>query len=147
MSVDSLKPRERECLTGVLGLLTIPEIAGELNLSHHTVEAHLKSARRKLGATSSMQAARYAAARDPSLLPTQLSVTVVPECPPTTIGAISETSAAFPLPVPTRRRPLNSLTTVQTLIWIAVLTLAIAVAFGAFLAGYEALSRLFGPHR
>lgn len=55
---DTLTPREHEVLQGVLDHKTAKEMAIELGVSHHAVEKRLKRARQKLGATTSLEAAR-----------------------------------------------------------------------------------------
>lgn len=58
----SLTSAERECLVLVLDHLTAKEIAIEVGITHHAVEKRLKRAREKLGAQSSIEAARWCAA-------------------------------------------------------------------------------------
>jgi DNA-binding NarL/FixJ family response regulator len=48
-SLDALTGREREVLGGIARGLTNKEIAGELGISHRTVETHRESLMRKLG--------------------------------------------------------------------------------------------------
>jgi DNA-binding NarL/FixJ family response regulator len=48
-SLDVLTAREREVLDGIARGLTNKEIAGELGISHRTVETHRESLMRKLG--------------------------------------------------------------------------------------------------
>jgi two-component system nitrate/nitrite response regulator NarL len=48
-SLDMLTAREREVLDGIVRGLTNKEIAGELGISHRTVETHRESLMRKLG--------------------------------------------------------------------------------------------------
>lgn len=61
-AVERLTAKERECLERWLGHATAKEIALELGITHHAVEKRLKSARQKLGATSTLEAARQLAA-------------------------------------------------------------------------------------
>lgn len=56
--IDSLSERERESLEGVLAYKTAKEMARDLGISHHAVEKRLKRAREKLGAATSLEAAR-----------------------------------------------------------------------------------------
>jgi DNA-binding CsgD family transcriptional regulator len=56
-----LNQRQRECLRLVYRNLEAKEIARELGLSPHTVVEHLRDARRILGASRSMHAARMLA--------------------------------------------------------------------------------------
>lgn len=57
-SPDRLTKREHEVLQGVLGHKTAKEMALDLGVSHHAVEKRLKRARQKLGAATSLEAAR-----------------------------------------------------------------------------------------
>ena len=58
MPFNRLNQRQRECLRLVYRNLEAKEIARELGLSPHTVVEHLRDARRLLGASRSMHAAR-----------------------------------------------------------------------------------------
>jgi DNA-binding CsgD family transcriptional regulator len=53
-----LTEREKVCLRQWLNRKSAKEIAADLGISHHAVEKRLKMARTKLGATSSLEAAR-----------------------------------------------------------------------------------------
>ena len=57
-AVARLTDKERECLRLWLDHATAKEIAIRLGVTHHAVEKRLKSARHKLGVTSSLEAAR-----------------------------------------------------------------------------------------
>jgi DNA-binding CsgD family transcriptional regulator len=57
-SVSRLTEREKVCLRQWLQHKSAKEIAADLGISHHAVEKRLKMARIKLGATSSLDAAR-----------------------------------------------------------------------------------------
>jgi DNA-binding CsgD family transcriptional regulator len=57
-SLSRLTEREKVCLRQWLQHKSAKEIAAELGISHHAVEKRLKMARTKLGATSSLEAAR-----------------------------------------------------------------------------------------
>jgi DNA-binding CsgD family transcriptional regulator len=57
-NVPQLTERQRECLQGFLERKTAKEIGRELGIGHHGVEQHLKAARKKLGATTTAEAAR-----------------------------------------------------------------------------------------
>ena len=58
MSLSRLTEREKVCLRQWLHHKSAKEIAADLGISHHAVEKRLKMARTKLGATSSLEAAR-----------------------------------------------------------------------------------------
>jgi len=57
-SLSRLTEREKVCLRQWLNHKSAKEIATDLGISHHAVEKRLKMARTKLGATSSLEAAR-----------------------------------------------------------------------------------------
>lgn len=57
-SLSRLTDREKVCLRKWLEHKSAKEIAADLGISHHAVEKRLKMARTKLGATSSLEAAR-----------------------------------------------------------------------------------------
>jgi DNA-binding CsgD family transcriptional regulator len=57
-SLSRLTEREKVCLRQWLSHKSAKEIAADLGISHHAVEKRLKMARTKLGATSSLEAAR-----------------------------------------------------------------------------------------
>lgn len=61
VAFSRLNQRQRECLRLVYRNLEAKEIARELGLSPHTVVEHLRDARRVLGASRSMHAARMLA--------------------------------------------------------------------------------------
>jgi DNA-binding CsgD family transcriptional regulator len=56
--LSKLTEREKVCLRQWLQHKSAKEIAADLGISHHAVEKRLKMARTKLGATSSLEAAR-----------------------------------------------------------------------------------------
>lgn len=59
--LNSLTQAEIDCLMRVLDHRTAKQIALEVGITHHAVEKRLKRAREKLGAQSSLEAARWAA--------------------------------------------------------------------------------------
>lgn len=56
--MTELTERQRQCLHGVLDRKTAKLIGRDLGITHHAVEQHLKAARRKLGASDTLEAAR-----------------------------------------------------------------------------------------
>lgn len=99
-AVALLTPKERECLDRWLAHATAKEIALDLGITHHAVEKRLKSARAKLGVTSTLEAARLVAAAE-GYGPTVSQSSEVGE----TVGASQDTgSAAAGVPSETRRR-------------------------------------------
>jgi len=63
-SLSRLTEREKVCLRQWLQHKSAKEIAADLGISHHAVEKRLKMARTKLGATSSLEAARLLGAAE-----------------------------------------------------------------------------------
>ena len=63
-SLSKLTEREKVCLRHWLQHKSAKEIAADLGISHHAVEKRLKMARTKLGATSSLEAARMLGAAE-----------------------------------------------------------------------------------
>lgn len=86
-----LTPKERECLA-LLPLRTSKEIAREMQISPRTVEQHLASARRKLGATSSLEAARFLQQHPENLLKYPIRMG---EAPPADAPLLREDRAVY----------------------------------------------------
>ena len=61
--MPDLTERQRQCLEGFLARKTAKQIGRDLGITHHAVEQHLKAARKKLGATDTLEAARIYAGR------------------------------------------------------------------------------------
>jgi DNA-binding CsgD family transcriptional regulator len=53
-----LTERQRQCLEGFIARQTAKQIGRALGITHHAVEQHLKAARKKFGATDTLDAAR-----------------------------------------------------------------------------------------
>lgn len=170
--IDSLSPRQRECLRLVLVRMGSKEIARELNISSHTVDDHLKAATRALGVTSRFEAARLL--RKHEGLPPQalggasLGIpnepeTVAYEATPdigVTLGAtegapaIREARAVFepllaPIEKPGPRLRLltwgierNDLSTFQRVAYVMLLTTGIALAAGITAVGLIGITAL-----
>lgn len=62
--INRLTPREKEVLRAWLDRKSAKEIALDLGITHHAVEKRLKMARTKLGAGSSLEAARMLASAE-----------------------------------------------------------------------------------
>jgi DNA-binding CsgD family transcriptional regulator len=97
--IARLTEREKVCLRQWLQHKSAKEIAADLRISHHAVEKRLKMARTKLGATSSLEAARMLSkaegygqtvARAPDLPPHALPIQTV-FTRPLIFGAIAMT--------------------------------------------------------
>lgn len=168
--VERLTEGQRECLRRVLRHMSSKEIARELGISSHTVDQRLRIAMQTLGASSRVEAAKMLAAREqdgpyqPSVYqPLYIAPTTLPHAalrsdaegqreqrggesawddragqtaaPPTP-------SPRIPLSLPIRGGQRNELGPWQRLGWIVAIAIGTALAFGALLAGLQALAQL-----
>lgn len=169
--VDRLTEGQREVLRRVDRHMETKEIARELGISPDGVNQRIKAAMRILGVNRRRDAALILAEAeggqhypplvypprdiapgpDPATFGASTESGRGPE--PAGIGAMREEQAAFEalphprsrrfqLPLPVRGGRPGDLNTAQRLGWIFGMMLLIAFAFGVFLAGMEALSRL-----
>ena len=169
--VARLTEGQRDVLRMVDRHLETKEIARALGISPDGVNQRIKTAMRTLGVSKRRDAALLLAeaeGRDPyqplvhpprDIAARSETATFGPstesgrEHGPTSIGAMREEQAAFQalpqlqprrlrLPLPNRGGRPDDLNALQRLGWIFGMMLLIAFAFGVFLAGMEALSRL-----
>jgi DNA-binding CsgD family transcriptional regulator len=169
--VDKLSEGQREVLRRVNRHMETKEIARELGISPDGVNQRIKAAMRMLGVNKRRDAALLLAEAErqdpyqPLVYPPRDIVsagdpeTFGPstesgrEHGPASIGAMREEQAIFEavpqlrpqrlrLPLPIRGGRPGDLNVLQRLGWIVGMMLMIAFAFGVFLAGMEALSRL-----
>lgn len=133
-----LNERQRQCLRLFHANFEVKEIAAQLELSPHTVNEHLRDARRTLGVSRSMQAARMLAEAEGNNRPVPEAFGVVPAPPPADeVRAIPETA---PVPeLPDYRYDLSVLQRIGLIIAIAVGTLALA---GATIVGAYAITQI-----
>jgi DNA-binding CsgD family transcriptional regulator len=165
-----LTEAQRTCLRMVFMHMSSKDIARELGISHHTVDQRLKAAIQTLGVETRVDAARLLA-RDEGGEAYQPLVYQSPDiadgardgAPPAFVEhegamgrpgfAMREDQAGFglaylpprtrmALPLPLRGTTPNDLTPWQRLAWAIAIMIGIALAFGVFVAGVEALSRL-----
>ena len=129
--VERLTEGQRECLRRVLRHMSSKEIARELGISSHTVDQRLRIAMHALGTTSRVEAAKLLVAREQ--------------------GAAYQSSVYQPLyiaPTAEARRPSTATVgRVDLGIWqrlgsIMLVGIGSALAFGALLAGLQALAQL-----
>lgn len=165
--LDRLTDMQRKCLRLVYAHHSSKEIAPRLGVEPGTVDQYVKAAMRTLGVSDRRSAARLLAeheglAGQPLVYqPPDLAAPLDPAMlAPSTEGrrepafgeAVQEDRARFDMatpPIRNVRPPLSiwgskpdDLTAWQRLGWIIGLMLVIAFAFGVFLAGLDALSRL-----
>ena len=136
---QELTDRQKQCLDGVLHRQTAKQIGRELGISHHAVEQHLKAARKKLGASDTLEAVRlYAGA------------TVAPYYGPVELGetSVSSHNHGHPDDAPRSRTvlrdvategrgPAYELTPIQTLAAIILASLGLVIILALLIAVAE----------
>lgn len=163
-----LTDKQRECLRLVYAHLSSKEIAPRLGVEPGTVDQYIKAAMRILGVADRRAAARMLAEHEARigqpLVYHPLDIALVGDPAmfgPSTGGqrnatfgeAMREDQARFEvdptpslgslrLPLPTRKGKPSDLSPLVRLGWIFGLLILIALAFGIFVTGFEALSRL-----
>jgi DNA-binding CsgD family transcriptional regulator len=167
-----LSEGQRECLRMVFRHMETKEIARELGISPDGVTQRIKTAMRILGVSRRKDAARILAEAEdlspyPPLVHLSRDIDAASDSAimtPSTGGeqwqhggpssegmreeqAVFETGSApqlggFRLPLPVKGGRPDDLTHFQRLVWVFAIMVAIAFAFGVFLAGVEALSRI-----
>jgi DNA-binding CsgD family transcriptional regulator len=166
--LNKLNEAQRICLRMVFMHMSSKDIARELGISPHTVDQRLKAAIQILGVDSRVEAARLLARAEggatyqPLVYQSPDIAEVASQAPIHSLvdregnqgqsdHAMRENQAAFrmalsqprpALPLPLARGDRNDLTTGQRLGWIVAIAIAVALSFGAILAGLDALSRL-----
>jgi DNA-binding CsgD family transcriptional regulator len=165
-----LTGQQRACLRLVFAHMTSKEIAPQLGIEPGSVDQHIKTAMRILGVGDRRTAARLLAEYE-GLQPAQplayQSLDIAPRADPAAPAPMNEGerrphgpsdagkwgSRADPVPAPDAgfRRPLplpiwggkpSDLGPMQRLGWILFIMVMVALTFGVFLAGLDALSRL-----
>jgi len=166
--LNRLTDKQRECLRLVYAHLSSKEIAPKLGVEPGTVDQYIKAAMRTLGVSDRRAAAKMLAEHEDRIVQPlvyqPLDIAVVGEAAmfgastegrreAQSGGAMREERALFepfpiarpeklPIPLPIRGGKPSDLSTVRRLGWIFGLILLIALAFGFFVTGFEALSRL-----
>lgn len=168
-SVDRLTEQQRICLRHVYAHKTSKEIAPLLGIEPGSVDQHIKAAMRILGVTDRRSAACLLAEHEnPDLRPlVYQSPELARPGDPATLGppiesgrqlssrwpgeAMREEQASFRLVTPGGAPTLpfsigghrpGELNWVARLIWIVVITIGLAVAFGGLVSGIEGLVAL-----
>jgi DNA-binding CsgD family transcriptional regulator len=166
-----LTEKQRECLRLVYAHLSSKEIAPRLGVEPGTVDQYIKAAMRILGVADRRAAALMLAEHETKagqpLVYQPLDIALVGD--PAMFGlstggqrkatfgeTVREDRAVFhvhptpsleslKLPLPIRDGKPSDLSPLWRLGWIFLLILLIALAFGLFITGFEALSRLGRP--
>ena len=163
-----LTDKQRECLRLVYAHMSSKEIAPLLGVEPGTVDQYVKAAMRILGTSDRRAAARMLAEHEDRIVqplvyqpldiavvgdPAMFGASTEGQREAQSGGAMREERALFepfpteppdslPLPLPIRGGKPSDLSTVKRLGWIFILILLIALTFGLFITGFEALSRL-----
>jgi DNA-binding CsgD family transcriptional regulator len=166
--VERLTEKQRECLRLVYAHLSSKEIAPRLGVEPGTVDQYIKAAMRILGVADRRAAARmlaeYEAKGSQPLVYHTSDIAIVGDPAmfgPSTGGRRQATSSeamredlamfevlptplldSLKLPLPIRKGKPSNLSPLVRLGWIFALLVLIALAFGIFITGFEALSRL-----
>ncbi len=145
MGVELLSERERECLRLLLSPMRAKEIARALDLSVHTVNDHLKSARGKLSAGDSLTAGQIL--REYEKAHPQSFGAIESGWPDSAIPSqhgeteVINSGLAY-LPFAVEGRPWNSLSVRWRIVWPLALLGVVALSAGVLLGGISALSQL-----
>jgi DNA-binding CsgD family transcriptional regulator len=163
-----LTDKQRECLRLVYAHLSSKEIAPKLGVEPGTVDQYIKAAMRVLGVCDRRAAARMLAEHEDRIVqplvyqpldiavvgdPVMFGASTEGRREAVSGGAMQEERAVFEvlptpspdqlsIPLPIRGGTPSDLSTVKRLGWIFGLILLIALTFGFFVTGFEALSRL-----
>ena len=137
-----LNERQKQCLRLFYTNLEVKEIARELGLSPHTVNEHLRDARRILGLSRSMQAARLLVESEGTNR--SVSEPIGLDRPADAADIESASLPAEPESAVRNRYNLGVLTRMGLIVAIAFVAVALA---GALLVGAEAITRIFVDYR
>lgn len=145
--IARLTEQQRACLRMVYAHMTSKEIAPRLGIEPGSVDQHIKAAMRILGVSERRTAARMLAEHEaePGAEPSmamredQAGFEAEPN------GRPSRRRPGLRLPLPLGGNRPSDLGPLKRLAWICAIMLGIALSFGVFIAGLEALSRV-GRH-
>lgn len=137
-SASLLNERQKQCLRLVYDNLEAKEIAKRLSLSPHTVNEHLREARRILGVSRSMQAARILVDIEGHERLVSKPLGVVPEA-----GTMDEAVEPTDVPEAPVRGNRYHLSGIQRLGIVIGLALVVVVLGGALVGTADLVARLF----
>jgi DNA-binding CsgD family transcriptional regulator len=155
-NIASLTETQKRCLRFVTKDCSSKDIARTLNISPHTVDTHIRTAVKLLGATSRFDAARILHSHETqskralSSQPSRL-----PEPEKSAIQTVSQQMLELAetgrpkrtklLPLPDYWGDRHDLTNTAKLGWIALLAIYICVSLGALVALFDTLNRFYKP--
>jgi DNA-binding CsgD family transcriptional regulator len=146
--LDRLTEQQRACLRMVYQHMTSKEIAPRLGIEPGSVDQHIKAAMRTLGVGERRAAARMLAEREAAgeRRGDQAPLLAMhEEQADFEAGHVRPLPARFQPPLPIWGGKPSDLGPLRRLAWIFAIMLMVALSFGVFLAGLEALSRV-GRH-
>ena len=144
----TLTDAEREVLRLYLAHSDAKLIGRAIDRSVHAVDMRLRSARRKLGVTRSLDAALILARAegDAAYATVEIRASVAGGDAPESDIPAPENGWASLLPFPTKGRPWNDLPPWARLAWIAIGMLAVTISSLATVGIAESLSRIARQH-
>lgn len=148
--LDRLTEQQRACLRMVYQHMTSKEIAPRLGIEPGSVDQHIKAAMRTLGvgerrAAARMLAEHEAAGTGDRRADAALALAMHEEQADFEASHTRLLPAKFQPPLPIWGGKPSDLGPLRRLAWIFAIMLMVALSFGVFLAGLEALSRV-GRH-
>lgn len=142
--MQRLTPRQQECLRLIYERKTSKEIASTLGLSVGTVNTYISEAISTLNARNRRHAAELLHASDPSgMTPNKVELQSegVPPIPPTTeVEPQGSGDWRRLLPIRAKGATGNDLSVTLRILWILVLPVLAAIAFGMLAVGTRVLS-------
>lgn len=146
--LDRLTEQQRACLRMVYQHMTSKEIAPRLGIEPGSVDQHIKAAMRTLGVGERRAAARMLAEHEAAgeqRTDANRVLEMHEEQEGFEAGHTRPLPAKFQPPLPIWGGKPSDLGPLRRLVWIVAIMLMVALSFGVFLAGLEALSRV-GRH-
>lgn len=144
VAFSRLNQRQRECLRLVYRNLEAKEIARELGLSPHTVVEHLRDARRVLGASRSMHAARMLVEYEQDNRLGYEPVGVTPQPDPAMVSAIPVAAMGAAAGIRKNRYNFSYLERLGLIVGIAVGIIALT---GSLAMGAHVVSQILTEHK
>lgn len=138
--LERLTEQQRACLRMVYQHMTSKEIAPRLGIEPGSVDQHIKAAMRTLGVGERRTAARLLAEHEGGGEKGVKEPLAMREEQAGFDAAAALGEPILPLPLG-GMRPTN-VGTLKRLMWIALIAIGIALAFGTLAAGLEALTRI-----
>lgn len=137
-NIEDLSEGMKDCLRLYYQRYEAKEIARQLGISPATVHQRLTAARKILGVSKSMEAARQLAQAEQGSLYDRVLYNGIDVADPAEVGPKWFSRLMWPLP--TRRRPTHDLSLTQLLITIVALAAFLMVAMALYLIAIHLVS-------